>query len=55
MSNDTQKADLLRRAFAPWDERALESLAEAHPDTAAAVAELIAEGLRAGRAAPVRR
>ena len=45
MSNDTQKADLLRRAFAPWDERALESLAEAHPDTAAAVAELIAEGL----------
>lgn len=45
MTDDTQKADLLRRAFAPWDERALESLAEAHPDTAAAVAELIAEGL----------
>ena len=45
MSNDTQKADLLRRAFAPWDARALEDLAEAHPDTAAAVAELIAEGL----------
>ena len=45
VNNDTQKAALLRRAFAPWDARALEDLAEAHPDTAAAVEELVAEGL----------
>lgn len=45
MTDETRKADLLRRAFAPWDAKALEDLAEAYPDTAAAVAELITERL----------
>lgn len=39
------KTALLRRAFAPWDERAWENLAETYPDTAAAVEALVAEDL----------
>lgn len=39
------KTALLRRAFAPWDERAWENLAEAHPEAAAAIEALIAEDL----------
>ncbi len=36
---------LLRQAFAHWDERAWENLAETHPDTADAIAALVDQGL----------
>lgn len=40
-----QQDELLRRAFAPSDVRAWRSLERSHPDSAAAVRELIALGL----------